>query len=394
MSATSLSIGIVTASISRCAGGLFDAVRSSARALAIAGNNISVFSLSDERTEHDFSAWAPLAPRLFRRRGPRVFAYAPQLSEALTVDGPDVVHQHGLWLYPSIAVSRFHDSTGRPTLISPHGMLDPWALRNSAWKKRIARTFFEDRNLCSAACLHALNDSEAASMRAFGLGNPIAVIANGVAVPNLGGERPPRPACFGSDDRRVLLFLGRVHPKKGLAETLDAWALLKRTAPDVIRAWRLVIAGWDDGDHLIGLSKRANDLGIANDVTFPGPLFGSQKEAAFHHADAFILASHSEGLPMAILEAWAYQLPVFMTRACNLPEGFAAEAAVEISTEPASMASTLEGRLNDKGIATLGNAGRALVEARFTWDAIVSEQTQVYEWLVRGAPRPACVRVQ
>ncbi len=121
-----------------------------------------------------------------------------------------------------VAVSGYRARTRSPTVISPRGMLDPWALQNSAWKKRIARLIFEDRNLQGAACLHALNDCEAASMRAFGLGNPIAVIANGVAVPDLGGERPPRPACFGSDGRRVLLFLGRIHPKKGLAETLDA----------------------------------------------------------------------------------------------------------------------------------------------------------------------------
>lgn len=386
-----LVIGIVTASISRRAGGLVESVRLGALGLAEAGNNINVFGIADDSAKDDLGAWTPISPRIYRAMGPRTFGYVPALGKALLSEPLDVVHQHGLWLYPSVAVSGYRARTRSPTVISPHGMLDPWALQNSAWKKRIARKLFEDRNLRGAACLHALNDSEAASIRAFGLKNPIAVIPNGVHLPDPKDPTPPRPAFLGDDGRRALLFLGRIHPKKGLAETLSAWAILKRIAPNIIRSWRLVVAGWDDGNYLTDLSQRASDLGLAKDVTFPGPLFGPEKLAALRYADAFILASHSEGLPMAILEAWAHRIPVFMTRACNLPEGLAANAAIEISTDPDNIARALADRLCDPDLGSIGDAGGALVERRFTWEAVLAEQVQVYKWLVRGTPRPDCV---
>lgn len=389
-----LALGIVTVSISRRAGGLFESVRFPTLGLAKAGNKIDVFSVTDDRTEDDLKAWTPIVPKMFTAIGPRRLAYVPALRKALLSDLPDLVHQHGLWRYLSVAVSAFRARTGRPTVISPRGMLDPWALQNGGWKKRIARTLYQDRSLQGAACLHALNDSEAASIRALGLRNPIAVIPNGVNLPDPEDASAPRPAFLGANDRQVLLFIGRIHPKKGLAETVDAWAVLKQIAPDVARSWRLVVAGWGDDDHRIGLAQRVNELGLADDVTFHGPVFGPEKEAALNHADAFILASHSEGLPMAILEAWAHRLPVFMSRACNLPEGFAAGAAVEISTETVSIASTLAERLADPDLSTIGDAGRALVEVCFTWDAVVSEQMRVYEWLVRGAPPPNCVTLR
>ncbi len=388
-----LRIGIVTASVSRQAGGVFDAVRACALGLAAIQNDVDIFSLSDARSEEDAGAWAPLVPELFARWGPRAFAYAPALAKTLLEKPLDLVHQHGLWLYPSISVSRFRARTGRPTVISPHGMLDPWALRNSAWKKRLARALFEDRNLAGSSCLHALNEAEARTIRLAGFGTPIAIIPNGVhlpsdAVPNTSDILP------NADDRKVLLFIGRIHPKKGLTETIDAWAGFARRAPLLAQNWLLVLAGWDDGGYAAGLRRRIEELGLAHWVSLPGPVYGEQKAALFARASAFILASYSEGLPMSVLEAWSYRLPVFMTGACNLPEGFAAGAAIQISTKAGEIADVLGDRLGDPALTTIGEAGRALVEARFTWEAIVAEHVRTYEWLARGAPRPGCVTLQ
>lgn len=387
--ARTLDIGVVTSSISRKAGGLFESVRAGAIGLHKLGHSVSVYGIEDVHADEDAPAWAPVAVRRFRHSGPAAFGYSRALGRALDDSRHDLLHLHGLWMFPSVAVSRWRARTGRPVLISPRGMLDPWALRNSARRKRIARLAFEDRNLRGAACLHALAQAEADAMRAIGLGNPIAIIPNGIHIPDL-TQMPARPDWM--DERRTLLFLGRIHPKKGLSETLAAWALLKARAPSLFHRWRLAIAGWDDGGHLTGLRQQAEDLGIADDVVFPGPLFGADKAAALRHSDGFILASHSEGLPMSVLEAWAYRLPVFMTDACNLPEGFAAGAAVRIEPEPADIAARLAEHLDGGATGIMAVAGRDLAASRFSWSAIAGEHAALNDWLTGGRPRPDSVR--
>lgn len=386
-----LSIGVVTSSVSRNAGGLFYSVRASARALASAGHAVSVLSLRDAATAQDIGEWAPLSPRIFEPFPPRQFGFAPKLAACLHDADHDVVHQHGLWMYPSVAVSAWRNATARPSVISPRGMLDPWALANRGWKKKLALHAFERLNLDRAACLHALNRSEAQSMRALGLTNPIAVIPNGVAPTDPEAPVPTRPDWMGGE-RGVILFLGRIHPKKGIMETLDAWALLKRSAPATARRWRLALAGWDDGGHLGEIARRIAALELEDDVVMPGPLYSDAKVAALAHARGFILASYSEGMPMAVLEAWAAGLPVFMSAACNLPEGFAAGAAAEIRSDPADIARVLGERLDDdSGLAAMGAAGRALVDGRFAWPVVAGQLADVYRWLTGRGDKPGCV---
>jgi poly(glycerol-phosphate) alpha-glucosyltransferase len=324
--------------------------------------------------------------RTFDARLVKSIGYAPDLGRALLSGDHDVLHQHGLWQYLSVQSIAWRAKTGRPVIVSPHGMLDPWALCHSGWKKEIARFFFEDRNLKGAACLQALNESELASIRALGLKNPVAVIPNGVDLPDT-ADWPKRPNFYPSD-RRTLLFLGRLHQKKGVSELIEAWARLKAAAPKLIAGWHLVLAGWDDRGFRAQLEERVVRDALSSDITMPGPLYGLAKTAALAHADAFILPSYSEGLPVAVLEAWAYGLPVFMTASCNLPEGFAAEAAVEITTTPENIASTLASHLGDQHLPDLGRNGRALVAERFTWQRIVRLQSDIYRWLATGGPAP------
>lgn len=203
-----LSLGIVTGSMSRKAGGLFNSVRKSAIHLAEAGADVSVYALDDQHSAEDMGAWEPLVPHVLPVRMGGVFSHSPELPKLLAEAGHELLHLHGIWQLQSREVNRWKRRTGRPVMISPRGMLDPWALANSGWKKRIVGTWFENRNLRDADCLHALNASEEASMRAYGLTNPVAVIPNATDLPDIG----PRTDHEG---RKTLLFLGRIHPKKG-----------------------------------------------------------------------------------------------------------------------------------------------------------------------------------
>jgi poly(glycerol-phosphate) alpha-glucosyltransferase len=377
---------MLAASLSRAGGGVYGAILGQSRALVDLGVPVSFVGLADGNSDADRPRDVAIDVTAVPRMGRGPFALAPGLGRALDRTDADLVHLHGLWMQPSLSLAGWRRRTGKPTVISAHGMLDPWALRNSAWKKRLAAAVFERANLSAASCLHALNEAEADAIRAFGLTNPVAVIPNGVDLPTPEEHRPP-PA-----GRRVLLYLGRLHPKKGLGETIRAWSLLRRIAPQVFDDWRLVAAGWDDGGHEAEFRALAAEHGLEGDIEFPGPLYGEAKERALREADAFILASHSEGLPMAVLEAWAYSVPVFMSEGCNLPEGFAAEAAVKVEPEPEALAHCLARSLDDAGLADAGRRGRALVEERFSWRSVAQRHAAVYGWLAAGGPLPEDVR--
>ncbi len=205
-------------------------------------------------------------------------------------------------------------------------MLDPWALRNSGWKKRLAAKLFEKANIEGAACLHALNAAEAKAIRDYGFTGPVCVIPNGIEAPPAEEPVPAAPWWAKANPGvKTLLYLGRLHPKKSLPNLLSAWS---RLDAETRKNWRLVIAGWDEHGHQMGLRRVSSGYHIHDSVTFPGPLFGKDKKDAFWYCDGFVLPSVSEGQPMVVLEAWACGKPVLMTPQCNLPEGFEAGAAV------------------------------------------------------------------
>lgn len=380
----SLSLGIVTGSMSRNAGGLFNSVRESALNLAEAGAEVSVYALEDEHSTRDLLEWSPIVPRVLPTTLRGVFPHARSLDRELARADHDVLHLHGIWQLQSRSVNHWRRAKGRPVMISPRGMLDPWALANSGWKKKLAGAWFENRNLREADCMHALNSSEARSMRAFGLTNPIAIIPNATDLAEIG----PRET---NEGRKTLLFLGRIHPKKGLSELVDAWALTMADQPGLAKEWQLEIAGWDDGGHLGALADQVAQAGLGYSVRLSGPAFGEEKDALLRRADAFVLPSYSEGLPMSVLEAWAYRLPVLMSEACNLPEGFSAGAAVRISTEPEQLAEALGDTLPRKDLQQIGDKGRRLVEQRFTWSRVAEQHMDVYRWMLGEREAPACV---
>lgn len=389
-----MKVSFLTSSISRSAGGLFWAMRSLSDSLIGAGCDIRVFGGNDVHADEDRRSWGRVPIDIQPIIGPRAFGFQRGLWRTLAAYQPDLAHVHGLWMYPSMAAVQW--SGGRkPYVISPHGMLDPWAVRNSGWKKKIARLIYENTHLNGAACIHALCEPERQAIRAFGLKNPIAVIANGVDLPDLNFVLPlPDWNVRVPSGAKVLLFLSRLHPKKGLSLLLDAWAQARQRSMPGAEKWQLVIAGWEQGGHQAELESLARELAISGSVHFVGPQFDQAKAASLHRADAFVLPSVSEGLPMAVLEAWSYARPVLMTPQCNLPEGFSAGAAIQIEPKVASVVNglgTLFG-MNDGERDAMGQRGRQLVERQFTWSRIGAEMAEVYRWVLGQAPQPECVR--
>ncbi|QBG45965.1 glycosyltransferase [Verrucomicrobia bacterium S94] len=370
-----MKVAVLTTS-SRKAGGLFYSVRWLSKALVDKGCVPEVFSPEDEFSKEDLPVWDPLPVNLYKVAGP--LQRSLSLRRMLKTSGADLIHLHGIWMDNQWAAMQHQRKNNVPVVVSPRGMLDPWAIQNSAWKKKLVEALFAKKALREASCIHALCRSEVESIRAYGLKNPVALIPNGVELPGP-GRLPAVSDC------KTILFLGRIHPKKGLAELLEAWSRFGG-------GWKLLVAGWDDGGHDEGLKARATELGLKN-IEFIGPKYGKEKETLLRSVDAFILPSFSEGLPMSVLEAWSYGLPAVITDFCNLPEGFECNAAVRIEPRADSIVEGLEtlAAMSDEERTAMGSAGRALVEKRFTWSGIAENMRQVYAWCLTGENPPECL---
>ena len=420
-----MKVAMTTGSLSRNAGGLFESVRAMGKGLSELGVGVSVYGLRDQNWERDEEAWEPLSASAFSFIGPRALTWSPDMDAALDEVRPDVVALQGLWQYSSIATRRQWKRNGTPYVISPRGMLDKWALENSRWKKVLAAWAFENAVLRDAACLHALCESEADAMRSYGLRQRIEVVPNGVHLPELLTTEDTES----TEGKKRLLFLGRIHPKKGLLGALRAWADIQNSKSKIqnSKQWQFVIAGWDQGGHEAELKALCADLGLKiamgfshgvtgstkgqnlklnsyklktpppeaedADVLFFGSAFGEEKDALLRSADAFVLPSFSEGLPMSVLEAWSYGLPVLMTPECNLPEGFPCKAALEIRSGGGSfqgsdfsfqhgLRTLLEMAARER--AAMGMRGRRLVEAKFTWQKVAANMNALYEDILSG----------
>lgn len=359
-----------------------------AKSLTNIGCEVQVYGQQDENTVHDLPKWNSIKVNTYPSIGPHAFRYSPALKNAIVKSDCQVGHLQVMWMYTSVVTNHWFNS-GKPYIVTIHGMLEPWALNNAGWKKKIVEFLYEGRTLKNAACIHAHTYKEYQDIRKFGLKNPVSIVPNGVDLPNI-TPNVEKPAWFGqTQNRKVLLFISRLHPKKGLENLLKAWASVKENNPD----WCLVIAGWGDKDYAQSLKDMTAELQLENDIIFAGPLFEQQKHQAFTYADGFILPSLSEGLPMAILEAWSYKVPALITPACNLPEGYNAQAAIKIEPNPTAIAGGLQQffSLTDEQRQQLGLNGYNLVLEKYTWDNIARQMAEVYKWVVEGGQPPATV---
>lgn len=384
-------VSMVFASVSRKAGGLLGVGQRLAQELArLPAARVDVIGLADEFSERDASDWAPVPVHTGKLLGPRILGWSPRYRTYLAERRPDLIHQHGIWTLSSFETERYSRAHHVPLVVSLHGMMDPWAVQNSSFKKRIAWLSYQQRNLEQAQALLVTSIREAEMLRSLGIQSPIALIPN--AVDRIIGAHPAPWREELGDQRRVLLFLGRLHPKKGVSELLHGFASFRQGHPEHADTWSLVITGWDDGGYEEEFRSLARKLGLAEPaLLWTGPLFGRDRDAALSHADAFILPSHSEGMPLAALEALSAGVPVLLTNECNLPIVFEHQAGISISATEDGVVhgiSTLTS-LSSPEREKMGERGEALVQESFTWSKVAEDTMRIYRWLLREGEKPA-----
>jgi glycosyltransferase involved in cell wall biosynthesis len=357
-------IGLVSAWASRLGGGVFEAVVAQARLIAEQGGEALIFALEDEHSAEDAARFGAARVQVFPVKGPAQIGYAPALLPAMLEAGLDCLHLHGIWMYPSLAASRWARASGRGYVVSPHGMLDPWITARGRWKKALARAGYERSSWRRASFLHALTLREAADIaRESGR-------SDSVVIANAGPEAGPVP----KDPRAPhLLFIGRIHPKKNLLALVEAWQRAKRPAEA-----RLTLAGW--GEEADVAQLRAAVAAAGPSVEFVGPVYGAAKQALLEAARFTVLPSHSEGLPMAVLEGWAAGTPAVLTGECNLPEGLAAGAAIECGYAPDTIVPALEAalRIGSEDWLAMACAAQGLASGPFASQTIAARWSEAY----------------
>lgn len=383
-----MSIIVLTGVLSRKAGGLFYSVPNLARAISKKKQNVSLMGFRDKFSEVDFGNYEGLSVNTYQTSWPlQKFGHSTDVITKIQDFSPLVIHQQGIWSFLSFYTLRYkRKHPDCKTVIAPRGMLDPWIVKRSPLKKWIVRKWFEDENLYKADCIHALCKSEYDSIREYGLKNPVAIIPNGTNIP----DWKRNPNIFFKKPTKTLLFLSRLHPKKGVIEMLKAYSFIKSNRPDIVAKWHLKIGGWGEESFIKEIKNTIEILELSNNVELLGAVYGEAKDELLKSSDALILPTYSEGLPMTVLEAWAYGLPVLTTDYANLPEGFKTKASYRIENEPGKMSKGLTEflSLSDKDIFRYGENGYSLALGAFSWDAIGKKLISLYDWLLTGKNKP------
>ncbi|MEO8204674.1 MAG: glycosyltransferase [Chthoniobacterales bacterium] len=318
------------------------------------------------------------------RLGSLTTPFLKELNESAS--WASLIHANGLWLPTNRVTRNASVKYGKPLVISPRGMFEVWSRSYKAFRKRVAWQLFEKQNLQTAVCLHATSEEEADTLRTC-FNTPIAVIPNGVEIPNA-DEFPDRsilearfPALQG---RRWLLFLSRLHPKKGIPELLHAWKNIEKEFPDC----HLLIAGGDEDNYQSKLEDLAHSLNLQERMTFLGNIVGEEKASAFANSSLFVLPSYSENFGRVIAEALSFGVPVIATK--GTPWSLLEKEDCGWWIDLSALETTLREALRKEAplLREMGARGRKVVMERFGWNAIAAQFVALYHWILKMDAHP------
>lgn len=318
--------------------------------------------------------------------GPRRLGVSPQmnrwLEDEVASGKNDIVHNHSLWMMPNV-YSGWACRAGRCRLVvSPRGTLSRWAFGRNRLQREIFWRLLQRPAIAQADCFHATAESEYEDIRRLGFRQPVCILSNGIDLPPLKRES--------DGGRRQLLFLGRIHPVKGVDVLLRAWQAVERRFPE----WELHVAGPDNNGYLPAMQALAAQLRLER-VVFRGSLFGEEKWCAYRAASLFVLPTHSENFGMTVAEALAAGTPAIVTKGAPWGELEKQGAGwwIDIGVDP--LVACFEQALpaSPERLRDMGRAGHEWMSRDFSWDRIGAQFSATYRWLLEGGETPPWVRL-
>lgn len=371
-------------SVDPAGGGPWEGIRQLALRLRSLGHDFDVVCMDDPRIERDPAS----AVRVFALGPPRLgrYSYAPRLVPWLRehLEEYDSVVVNGLWQYHGFAVRQVAHDMGVPYCVFPHGMLDPW-FRHAYPLKHVKKWLYwpwgEYRVLRDAAAvLFTCEEEKRLAPQSFSLYRVNAeVVPYGTACPP--GDGPALRERFLAAypdlrDRRLLLFLSRIHEKKGCDLLIDAFARIAPSDP----ALHLVMAGPDQTGWKATLVRQAERLGIAERISWPGLLQGDLKWGAFYASEAMCLPSHQENFGIVVAEALGCGLPVLISNKVNIWREIEAAGAGLVGQDTSADTEAVLRQwlaLDAAARTAMGTAGKALFASRFTIEAMADRMIQI-----------------
>jgi glycosyltransferase involved in cell wall biosynthesis len=298
------------------------------------------------------------------------------------VSNYDIVHTNAVFSYPVLPAywaCQFHKV---PYIVTPRGMLEPWALAYKSEKKKLYFSWLEKPAIQKASAIHMLASSEAERTEALNLKPPLVVIPNGIHKEDF--QNHPSPEVFyrqfpDLQNKRLVVFLGRIDPKKGLDLLAKAFAKAHQLFSDT----HLIVAGQDNTGFLPTAQNYFKEGSCSEAVTFTGMLTGDIKYAALAAASIYVAPSYSEGFSMSVLEGMASGLPCVITTGCNFPEAKNVAKIVHIDAEQIADAliSLLQDSLEAKD---MGDLARQFILGNYTWDKIALKMASVYTKVIQN----------
>ena len=313
---------------------------------------------------------------------PSFLDYSISLGKQLLKSKSNLFHGHGLWNLPIHQMASIARKKRIPYVISTHGMLEPWSLKQSKFKKNIAMNLYQHKDLKDATCLHATGVMEMESIRKLGYKNPIADIPNGINI----HDYPQKQYVIGTT-KKTILFLSRIHPKKGIEILINAWQLLNTSAKE---NWCVKIAGNGEDDYINQLSTLIKEKGLTDNITIIGSKFGAEKIATYHEANLFVLPTYSENFGIVIAEALCCGVPVITTKGTPWEVLESYNAGKWIDIDEISLKEALESFMSktDEELQEMGKNGRQLIVDNYSIESIAEKFILLYQWVLTGENKP------
>lgn len=388
----------VVASINEHTGGTAFSVTNIARNLQMQNIESSIFTLNyQNRGKQVVAKGVDVYSEQAKKLAWILPGFQPSSSKNLSdlaAEKFDLIHNHGLWMFTNLYARQAAKRHKLPLFISPRGTLESWSLQNSKYKKKLAWWLYEKGNLGYATAFHATSANEVESIRKLGFKQPIALIPNGVDLPLL-DTLPSKEILISLfpnlANSRWLLFLSRIHPKKGLDNLIKIWGQIKEQFPD----WHLIIAGPNSIGYQAELERLTKELHLGNRITFTGMLSGDLKASALGNADLFVLPTHSENFGIAVAESLVYAVPAITTKEAPWQDLVNSNCGwwVEDDLFQLKLALIKSMKLSNCQLKSMGKNGRNLVAEKYSWEFASQQMAEFYRWILHGGNVPNFVQV-